>query len=98
MNVITRDAARAQGLKLFYTGKPCVHGHLLPRFVTSGSCTKCSSPTWRTLYRQTGGGMLRIFVPVPPEMIQSERDALERYILADCVPAFLASRAVKSSR
>jgi hypothetical protein len=91
MDIITRDAALALGRKHFYTGKPCVHGHLLPRYVVSGSCTKCSSPTWRNIYRQTGGGMLRIFVPIPPDMGQSAREALELYIVGSCVPVFLAS-------
>lgn len=40
--------------------------------------------------------MLRIFVPVSPEMPQSQREALERYIIDQCVPVFLASR-VKSA-
>lgn len=97
MEIISRAAARDLGRKHFYTGKPCVHGHLLPRYVVSGSCVKCCSPTWRTVYAQTGGGMLRIFVPVPSVMAQADREALERYIIDQCVPAFIDSRRVKST-
>lgn len=92
MEIITRDEAHKLGRKHFYTGKPCAHGHLLPRYVVSGSCTKCSSPTWRAIYQQTGGNMLRIFVPVPAQMSQADREALERYILDACVPAFIKSK------
>jgi hypothetical protein len=91
MDIITRADARAQGLKRFFTGKPCMHGHVQPRYVVSGSCMHCSSPTWRRAYAQTGGTMLRIFVRVPINLPQNQREALERYILDACVPAFLKS-------
>lgn len=92
MDIITRTDARAKGLKHFYTGKPCSHGHNLKRYVSTGACVKCANPTWRGVFRQNGGGLLRIFVPVPPDLPQADREALERYIIDACVPAFLKSR------
>jgi hypothetical protein len=41
MNVITRRDASRSGQKKFYTGKPCIHGHLSERYVTTGSCIEC---------------------------------------------------------
>lgn len=35
-------AARAIGVKFFFTGKPCVHGHIAQRYV-SGSCAECKA-------------------------------------------------------
>ena len=40
MEVISRKEAKARGLK-HYIGKPCKHGHIGERFVTSGNCFDC---------------------------------------------------------
>lgn len=41
MNVITRSEARDQGLKYYFTGKQCKHGHVDYRHVHNGYCTGC---------------------------------------------------------
>jgi hypothetical protein len=43
MEIISREEARASGLKLFYTGKPCVRGHDCERYVAVGRRIKCNS-------------------------------------------------------
>lgn len=35
------DAA-ASGIRYFYTGKPCKHGHVGPRYTAGGSCAICT--------------------------------------------------------
>ncbi|WNL50886.1 endonuclease VII [Xanthomonas phage Murka] len=40
--VISRAEAKAQGLKRYFTGKPCPNGHLLERHVSSGGCVECA--------------------------------------------------------
>lgn len=40
--VIERQAARALGLKRYFTGKPCKHGHIAERQVANGSCLECA--------------------------------------------------------
>jgi hypothetical protein len=52
-NIISRSAAKTQGLKRYFTGKPCSRGHLTERQVSSGwclSCLKAKSKRWRTDY------------------------------------------------
>ena len=39
--IISRDEARALGLKRFFTGKPCKHGHVAERHVASRKCREC---------------------------------------------------------
>ena len=39
--VLSRDEARALGLKVFRTGKPCKHGHTGFRYVSTKGCIKC---------------------------------------------------------
>lgn len=41
MDVITRDEARLQGLKFFYTQEPCTRGHIAKRVVNSSLCVDC---------------------------------------------------------
>jgi hypothetical protein len=39
--ISSRTVARAAGLKRFFTGRPCKHGHLSERYVSTGSCIAC---------------------------------------------------------
>lgn len=37
----TREEAAKLGRKLYFTGRPCTHGHTAPRYVTTGGCLGC---------------------------------------------------------
>ena len=41
----SRSEAKALGAKYYFTGKPCVHGHIAPR-KTKGSCVECLKVEW----------------------------------------------------
>jgi hypothetical protein len=41
MNIITRKQAIEQGLKRYFTGKPCKSGHVAERYV-DGGCMVCN--------------------------------------------------------
>ena len=41
MELITRKEAKALGLKNYFTGEPCKHGHIDQRKVVSGQCIEC---------------------------------------------------------
>ena len=40
--IISRDEARALGLKRFFTGKPCRRGHIADRYVRGWTCRECA--------------------------------------------------------
>jgi 5-methylcytosine-specific restriction endonuclease McrA len=40
--VISREEARAAGLKRFFTGEPCPRGHIAERYVLKGRCVVCA--------------------------------------------------------
>jgi hypothetical protein len=43
MEVISREDAKAAGLKFFFTGKPCRNGHIAERYIGyAGTCIECS--------------------------------------------------------
>ncbi len=41
MQIISRKEAKEQGLKRYFTGKSCKHGHISERWVGSHSCVEC---------------------------------------------------------
>tara|TARA_R100000687_G_C6413981_1_gene147745 strand:- start:298 stop:879 length:582 start_codon:yes stop_codon:yes gene_type:complete len=50
MDIISRKEAKAQGLKRYFTGKPCKHGHISERQISNGSCLTCQESAtykWR---------------------------------------------------
>jgi len=42
MDFISRADAKEQGLKRYFTGKECPHGHVAERIVSNGYCVQCS--------------------------------------------------------
>ena len=41
MKLVSRDEARGLGLKRYFTGKPCKHGHVAERQANNGTCLVC---------------------------------------------------------
>jgi hypothetical protein len=41
MEPTTRAEAKAKGLKQYFTGKPCPHGHVAERYTSSSGCITC---------------------------------------------------------
>lgn len=39
--IVSRKEARALGLKRYFTGKPCPHGHTAERFTSKSTCCEC---------------------------------------------------------
>lgn len=43
MKIVTRQEAIEQGLLRYFTGKPCLHGHVCERYCNSGGCFECGA-------------------------------------------------------
>jgi len=41
MEIVSRADAKSQGLKRYFTGKPCSRGHVDARLVSTGMCREC---------------------------------------------------------
>ena len=50
MDIISRKDAKAQGLKHYFTGKPCKRGHVELRLVSSEGCMACAADKARNRY------------------------------------------------
>lgn len=42
VGISSRDLAIAEGKSLYFTGAPCIRGHVCERFVTNRHCVECS--------------------------------------------------------
>jgi 5-methylcytosine-specific restriction endonuclease McrA len=51
MQIVSRNDAKAAGLKYYFTGKPCQRGHIDQRFVSSFQCLTCGRDVARETYR-----------------------------------------------
>ena len=53
--IISRKEAKAQGLKRYFTGKPCKHGHVAERIASNGKCLECKRAdyTYDSEYQST---------------------------------------------
>lgn len=47
MDIISRKEAKEQGLKYYFTGEPCPHGHVAERYVSNGRCVECTNDSAR---------------------------------------------------
>lgn len=64
---ISRKQAQAQGLKRYWTGKPCKHGHVETRYAATGICVGCTQQRTIERARRTHGGK-----PKPSRLLQPE--------------------------
>jgi len=48
----TRAEAKAAGDMLYFTGKPCRHGHVAPRYTSIGKCKACTLVDAKRHYRE----------------------------------------------
>jgi len=51
MDVISLNIAREQGLKFYFTGKPCKRGHVSNRLVSGRSCIECQLTNSKDWYK-----------------------------------------------
>jgi hypothetical protein len=50
-DIVSRSEAEARGLKQYFTGKPCMHGHVVERRCSNGECTVCHRERHREWHR-----------------------------------------------
>lgn len=59
MRTITRADAKALGLKRYFTGKPCKHGHVAERVTSSTACVICNRAACRAYKSKLGPERVR---------------------------------------
>lgn len=69
--IISRAAARKKGLRYYFTGQPCQHGGIAPRYVSTAHCT-CDA------CRQIRNEKSRAYALENPDKIREHRLAFKR--------------------
>jgi len=52
MQIITRAEAKERGLKRYFTGKPCKHGHICERNISNSGCVECKKLIQKKYYKK----------------------------------------------
>lgn len=94
MEITTRSLAALQGVRRYFTGQPCKHGHTAERFTSSGGCVVCSNPLHRTARNANAARAISIPVDVPSGFTDEHQELLRKWIATECMPAFLAGCAL----
>jgi hypothetical protein len=55
MKIITRKEAKEQGLKQYFTGEPCKHGHIDTRQTVNSLCSECARIKSVAFYHANNG-------------------------------------------
>ena len=83
MEIITRSDAFEKGLTKFFTGKMCKNNHLVERFVSNGSCTKCyKSYRSAKFTKRAQHNMYRIKKLEVFYYTEADRDMIEQFAAA----------------
>jgi hypothetical protein len=77
--IITREEAVQQGLSRFYTGSPCVRGHVAPRFVSSKACVTCARENQNKWDAQNFGKLKQYSVKYDSKNRERRREAAREY-------------------
>jgi len=72
-----REAYKAKQ-KFFFTGKPCLHGHLCPRYESSGGCIECTKIKNQKMWYRENPEKYREYIEKNKQKIYRRRAAKHR--------------------
>ena len=70
MGIVSLNMARQAGFVRYFTGKPCKHGHVAERFVSTRACVECSgkaASTWKKENPEKHAATHRAWVKANPQ-------------------------------
>lgn len=76
MDLTSRKCALREGLKRYFTGKPCKHGHIAERWTRGGHCRECVRERQRLYYAanlEKVREQQRLYRAASPEKIQERQ-------------------------
>lgn len=92
--IISRNEAKRQNLTKYFTGSPCVNGHISPRYTKNGICWECQ--------KQRSKGLLKKQTVDPTGIISREdarQQGLTKYFTGiPCKNGHIGSRYVKTGQ
>lgn len=98
MKTISKQKAQALGLDRYFTGKPCIHGHIAERYVLSGMCVDCAKARAQRTAICKGGDRALILEKTGGKCFYCGKVLNKRNFCIDhFVPVCLGGRDVKSN-
>lgn len=102
MKIISRDEAIALGLKTYFTGKPCKHGHVVERNVIGRTCVTCKKLNDRANVIKRSELTPIYFTQFFTGRVISRKDAIKLglkyyFTRVECVRGHMAFRSVVNS-
>lgn len=85
MEAISREEALARGLKKYFTGLPCKHGHVCQRYTVTTACVKCMADAQRRFKQSMYGRMAQteaVFKNMHPDDIRVLKETAAALIAA----------------
>jgi hypothetical protein len=64
VRVMSQAEAKAEGVKRYWTGKSCKHGHPCCRYTSNGCCIKCHEKAMRDARKRKRDGLTGVTVRV----------------------------------
>jgi hypothetical protein len=83
-----RKAAQLVGAKRYFTGKPCVRGHVADRFVSTKACTECAAAflmKWKKQNIDRVVAYNKARAPIDPDRAKAYRRATYLRGKAKCI-------------
>lgn len=79
----SRAEAARLGEQQYFTGKPCVHGHIANRFTSSGTCVECNAIRARKVAKEVRANSAAGYVRLPSQLANDPRIFTMARMLAD---------------
>jgi hypothetical protein len=79
--VISRKEARAQGLKRYFTGKPCKHGHICERITSTWACLACVRRRYAAQRKERREYHRRYYAAHREKLLKAKRERDAGYLL-----------------
>jgi 5-methylcytosine-specific restriction endonuclease McrA len=76
--IITRAEAKARGLKRWYSGEPCKHGHVAERSTSTGVCIECRLgyvKAWREVNPEAKRARGKVWRAANPDKVRAYKKA-----------------------
>lgn len=81
MNIVSRQDALVAGLKRYFTGAQCPHGHTSARYVSTMQCIECIkayAPKWQKAHPAQTAATTRKWRKANPERMKERKSASQK--------------------
>lgn len=96
--IVLIETARARGLNKYFTGEPCIRGHVDQRWKTGGACVSCHSEKTKKRFarKRKEAGIVPLAERVTPRKLALEKGKYKYWSDKPCAHGHVGWRATKT--